>query len=155
MNRIFLPSIHSGKPLPGGMRSEAHRFAQSWLSLQGDRRDEFRSDVRLVAVAQKHATWLANFYESGSFHVGKDGSAANGRVRDGGYRLPGNYPSDQNYVESVTTFYESPEEAAVFLSNHGPHYDHMHSQGPYKDHTVYGFAYDFPFYVCLICPEED
>lgn len=138
MPKIFLPSVFGFGELPCGMNALAARFASSWLTLLGDRVHLYRCDRRLVVAAQRQAEWLAiNDFEEGSPHNGEGGNTANQRVREAGYRLP-TWQGNENTVESVTHTPREPEDAAVSLTNHDTHREHMLGLGWYEDSVVYG-----------------
>lgn len=167
MWRTFLPRAFgngsgAGQGDPFGLNERAAVFAAIWQQRLGDTATRMRCDARLVKAAQGQADWLAaHDFDARDPHLGAGGSTANERVRATGYQLPSWWPEQDNNAESAIRSWGAPSQATDELMAHVTHYDHMHIEGWFVDHVVWGVGAAAAtierggvFYVVVTAPRE-
>ncbi len=153
--KTYLPSLYGNRN-----NDRVAEFEAAWL---WERVGEVTRDERLMAVAQKHAEYLAQrqVQESmqspsgirASLHLGEGGSSPNERVRAGGYDL-GDMPIVGNNVESCSSNWHSGPDAVAALLRSPSHRMHLLGENGFDSLTVYGIGNAHDFWVILICPPE-
>lgn len=160
----FLPCVANGQPV-AGQSDDVSEFVAAWMdALPEARRAIVRPDPRLFECAQAHADYLASRTPEEiaeradvphATHYGRDWSTANERVRAVGYRLPGNYPTKGNHVESNGTEYADAKSALAGLLGSDSHRPHLLGEPGFQDRVVYGVGASGGDYVFLGCPPEE
>lgn len=154
MSRVYLPSIRGDAITGEGQASPVTAFMAAWLAALGTKAQDMVQDTRLVAAAQKHATWLAANAVTANRHIGENGSTANERARAESYRLPDWYPVVGNNIESVGECYDGPERALQLLVDSPPHRAHLLREGWFAGHCVVGVGNAAHYWVVVSAPVE-
>lgn len=150
----WLPKRDTPVIAASDVRSE---FVRLWLHHPHQRRRDCREDHRLTAAA----LWMARDMRArdaagtlaGDLHRDSLRRAANARVQAHGYALPGGWPDNDNWCESVAVAdhrHYSVSYTVEMLFDSPGHHDHMAGVEWFSNQTRWGCAFVAPSFYALV-----